>query len=74
MSALGGENVESTGNLYDYPRETIERRKQVRQLRRVTLQSGFDIADQADASSGDVYGRLVDLEKELSRPRTSSPQ
>jgi len=52
--------VES-GNLYDYPRETIERRKLVRQLRS-SLQSGL-IGDQAE---DELYGSILDLEKQLS--------
>jgi len=54
--------LESTGNLYDYPRESIERRKLARQLRRSGLVTGFLSADQAD---DDLYGRILDLEKEL---------
>ena len=62
LCALEGENVDSIGNLYDYPRETIERRKLVRQLRRTGPLSGSDMSDSSDP---DLYGRLLDLEREL---------
>jgi hypothetical protein len=64
--------VESIGNLYDYPRESIERRKLVRQLRRIGLQSGFEIPDVADDElaakrQNELYSSLLDLESELAR-------
>ena len=57
------------GDLYDYPRENIERRKLIRQLRRVVLQSGLSLPDEMEIGSRqvDAYGSLVDLEAELTR-------
>ena len=56
--------MESTGNLYDYPRESIERRKLVRQLRRSCLTDGTG-GDPSTKGQADIYGCLLELEKEL---------
>ena len=59
--------------LYDYPRDMVERRKLIRQLRRVGLQPGSDVyvpgatAELTAAKQSEIYARMVALDDELAK-------